>query len=424
MSEKKIKVLVVPSDTHGVGLYRSMSPHVKLQDLYPDDFDVDIKYGFNWNDLATLDNYDIVHFHKGLAMDMNPLWNALAFCKERNIVTIMDIDDNWEVGQFHPLFQTNRAMKAPEKITSTFRKVDYVTTTTPIFAEKIKKWNKNVFVYPNAIDPNEEQYLPIKNPSNRIRFGFVMGSSHERDMEQFRGVVNSLGKDILDKVQFVLCGYDLRGNMNIVDKDGNIVGSRPIQPTESVWFKYEMNVTDNYKTISPEYREFLFKFIPNSEWPNVENEPYKRQWTMGINEFAKHYRNIDVLLAPLDTNSFNEVKSELKFIEAGFTHTAVICSDFGPYTIGSNSLIKMGGVIDETGNCILVDPRKKHKDWAKAIKFLVKNPEYITKLQNNMYEHVKDTYDIANVTATRSEWYKSIIKPRPEERYVAPEENK
>lgn len=410
MADKKIKVLVVPSDTFGVGLYRSVSPHAKLQELYPDEFDVDINYTPNWDDHAFLDQYDIVHFHKGLINNMDSLWGVLDYCKEHNITTVMDIDDNWDVGQFHPLYLSNKAMKAPEKITTNFRKVDYVTTTTPIFAKKIKGYNPNVFVFPNAIDPNEEQYLPIKNPSNRIRFGFVMGSSHERDMEQFKGVMNCLPKEIIDKMQIVLCGYDLRGNINMVDKDGNFTGSRPIKPTESVWFTYERNVTDEYRIVSPEYRDFLLKLMPNVQWPNVDNEPYRREWTKDVSEFAKHYRNVDVLLAPLDTNSFNEVKSELKFIEAGFTHTAVVASDFGPYTIGSKSLFQKGGVVDETGNCVLIDPTKKHKQWAATIKKLVTNPEYITLLQNNLYEHVKDKYDIAIVTANRAKWYKEIVK--------------
>lgn len=408
--DKKIKVLVVPSDTHGVGLYRSVSPHVKLNDLYGDDFDIEINYNPNWSDFQSFDQYDIIHFHKGLIKNMEVFWNALKYFKENNIVTIMDIDDNWDVGQFHPLYLSNKSMKVPEKITTNFTLVDYVTTTTEIFANKIKKYNPNVFVYPNAIDPEEDQYQPIKNDSGRIRFGFVMGSSHERDMEQFKGVVNMLPKDVLNKIQIVLCGYDLRGNINVVDKDGNFIEQRRIKPTESVWYTYERNVTDEYKIVSPEYKDFLLKFLPNAQWPNVENEPYRREWTKDVKEFAKHYRNIDVLLAPLDTNQFNEVKSELKFVEAGFTHTALICSDFGPYNLVGNSLFQKGGVLNEEGNCILIDPAKKHKDWAKYIKKLVENPDLITLLQNNLYEFVKDTYDINKVTAKRAEWYKSIVK--------------
>ena len=35
---------------------------------------------------------------------------------------------------------------------------------------------------------------------------------------------------------------------------------------------------------------------------------------------------------------------------------------------------------------------------------------FIKELQDNMYEHVKDKYDIRNVTKDRAEWYKVIVK--------------
>lgn len=410
--DKKISILVIPSDTHGVGYHRSINPHTYLDKLYGDEFDIDIDYSPNWNDLNSFNKYDIIHFHKGLYNDMEAFWRALQYFKEMKIVTVMDIDDAWDLGQFHPLAVTNRMMKIPEKITRNLRSVDYVTTTTEIFANKIRKHNKNVFVYPNALDPELEQYKPIKNESKRIRFGFVMGSSHERDMEQFLGVIGTLPKETLDKIQIVLCGYDLKGNISIVDKDGNVTGSRPIQPTESVWFKYELNVTDNYKIVSDAYREHLLKFVPNMQWPNVENEPYRREWTMGVNEYAKHYRNIDVLLAPLDTNSFNEVKSELKFAEAGFTHTALVCSDFGAYNMVGESMFQKGGTINENGNCVLIDPNKAHKDWAKTIKKLASNPELVEKLKDNLYDFVKERYNINNITKKRAEWYKELTYSR------------
>ena len=412
-NNKKINVLVVPSDSWGVGLYRSKRPHEKLQELYGDDFDVEINMNPNWADFPSFEKYDIIHFHKGLFNDEGQkiFHNALRYFKEHNITTVMDIDDNWDVGQFHPLYLSNKSIKAPEKITTNFTLVDYVTTTTKIFANKIKKWNKNVYIFPNAIDPDEEQYQPIKYPSDRIRFGFVMGSSHERDMEQIKGLAEKLvNAGLKDKIQLVLCGYDLRGTITMVDKDGKPTGQRPIEPKESVWYRYEQNLTKDYSLISPEYKEFLQQFIPNSQYPGVRDEFYRREWTKDVNNFATHYRNIDVLLAPLDTNSFNEVKSELKFAEAGFTKTAIICTDYGPYTIGSRSLLKKGGEIDPEGNCILIDPLKAHKAWVKAIKKLVDNPELIKLLQNNMYEHVKDIDDINKVTERRAKWYKEIVK--------------
>lgn len=408
--DKKINVLVVPSDHWGCGLYRSVSPHVQLDKLYGDEFNVEINYEPNFYDFHSFDKYDIIHMHKGLIGDMDLFWRFLDYCKANKIVTIIDMDDNWEVGPQHPLYRQNKEMKIAEKLVENLKRCDYATTTTEIFAKKMRKYAKNVVVFPNAVDPTEEQYQPIKNPSDRIRFGFVMGSSHEKDMEQFKGVFENLGKDILDKIQIVLCGFDLRGTCTLVGEDGKPVGERPIKPQESVWSSYERTCTGDYKLCSPQYEAFLKKYLVQVQWPLVDKEPYRREWTKDLNEFARHYRNVDVLLAPLDTNEFNEVKSELKLIEGGFTKTAVICTNYGPYTIGTESLFQKGGIINEKGNCILIDPTKKHKEWAKAIKKLVEKPELITLLQNNLNAHVSELYDIRKVTAKRAEWYKSIVK--------------
>lgn len=408
--KRRINVLVVPSDHMGVGHHRSINPHVKLDELYGQDFNIEINFNPNWGDLKSFNNYDIIHFHKGLFMNMDVFWNALEYFRTMGIVTIMDIDDAWDVGQFHPLFISNRNQKIPEKITKNLRLVDYVTTTTEIFASKIRRHNKNVVIIPNGIDPNDDQYSPVKNPSDRLRFGFIMGSSHERDMEQFKGVVGQLPSEILDKMQIVLCGYDLRGTINTVDKDGKVTGSRNITPEESVWYTYERNVTNEYSIVSPAYKEHLLKFIPNLQWPNVQNEAYRREWTMDIKEYGKHYRNVDILLAPLDTNQFNEVKSELKFAEAGFTKTGLICSNCGPYSLFADSIFQKGGVFNEKGNCIAIDPSKKHKDWVKYIRKLVEKPELVTLLQNNLYEFVKDKYDSNILAEKRANWYKEILK--------------
>ena len=410
MENKKINVLVVPSDRFGCGFYRSINPHTYLDELYGNDFEVEINYQPNYLDLESFKKYDIIHIHKGLINDMNVFWRFLDYCKANHIVTVMYIDDNWDVGPQHPLYMTHKKLGLDKMIVENLKRFDYVTTTTHIFANKIKKYNQNVFVFPNAIDPTEDQYSSVKNPSDKIRFGFVMGSAHEKDMEQFKGVFSSLPQDVRDKMQVVLCGYDLRGTMSVLDKNGKTIEQRPIKPEESVWYSYEKTCTNNYALCSPEYKEFLHGFLKDVQWPMVDKEFYRREWTKDVTEFAKHYRNLDVLFAPLDCNSFNEVKSELKFIEAGFTKTAVIATNYGPYTIGSKNLIKFGGDLDPEGNCILIDDRKKHKAWAKAIIKLVNNPELIKQLQDNMYETVKEKYDIRNVTKDRAEWYKSIIK--------------
>jgi len=41
---------------------------------------------------------------------------------------------------------------------------------------------------------------------------------------------------------------------------------------------------------------------------------------------------------------------------------------------------------------------------------LVQNPNLIQDMGERLYETVKDTYDLKNVTKERAEWYKTLIK--------------
>ena len=67
--KEKINVLVLPSDKTGVGKFRSVDPHVFLQNLYPDDFHVDIDYEPQINNMEYWKKYKIVHAHRTIGMD-------------------------------------------------------------------------------------------------------------------------------------------------------------------------------------------------------------------------------------------------------------------------------------------------------------------------------------------------------------------
>lgn len=406
---KKIKMLVIPSDTSGCGYYRSLKPHTKLAEMYPDDFDIDIKYEVNWGDVDEMLQYDIIHIHKGLFNDMETFRSTLNKCRENGAVVVMDLDDYWDLGPYHPASKDIKRFGIDKLIKDNIKMVDYLTTTTDIFKKEIEKLNPNVRVFVNAIDPEEEQFIPKNNPSERIRFGFIMGSSHLHDIEMLNGIANKLPKDVLDKIQFVLCGFDLRGNVVYRDQQG-IERSRPLMPKESVWYEYERILTDDYKIVSPEYKEWLCRYIPNAKYAFENKEPYKRRWTKGIMSYCTHYNDIDVLLAPLDDNKFNSFKSELKLIEAGMMNKAAVVSNFGPYQIGTTNYFEKGGNINPEGNCVLIDKIKAHKDWAKTIEKLVRNPEHIEALRTNLHNLVKDKYDLRNVTHDRAQWYKDIVK--------------
>ena len=91
--KEKIKILVIPSDTTGVGRFRSITPHTFLQDKYGDDFHVDIEFNPNLNDLNYFKQYQIIHFHRSIGHDLDLSMQVIPILNSMGIITICDIDD-------------------------------------------------------------------------------------------------------------------------------------------------------------------------------------------------------------------------------------------------------------------------------------------------------------------------------------------
>lgn len=404
----KIKILAIPSDKHGVGKFRIMDPYTFIGENHSDDVHVDITFNAEDNDEYFL-NYNIVVFHSFIHQtthDSNV--NRIKWLKSKGIKVIMDIDDLWFVDQRHPMFHQIKASKVGEMKIEMMKLVDAITTTTSIFAKTImdRLGVKNVQIFPNAVNENESQFQINTTKSDKIRFGWLGGSSHLHDLELMSNGISSTHHSFKDKVQFVLCGFDLRGSVTEIAPNGER-RQRPIKPLETVWYKYEKFFTDNYKVLSEEYKNYLHTFTENSSF-NDENEPYRRRWTKEINSYATNYNTFDVSLAPLVDSLFNGNKSQLKVIEAGFHKKAIIASDTDPYTIDLISAVD-NGVLNNKGNALLVNPKRNHKDWAKHMKRLIENPNMVEDLGNRLYETVKDKYSLKNVCNDRVEFFKTII---------------
>ena len=403
---EKINVLTIASDTSGVSKFRTVDPHVKLQNMYPDEFHVDIEYSVDTTNISFWKKYQIVHFHRNIGNDYDYCPQFIKYLQSIGIVVIMDIDDYWLPTKEHPIQQIILQNKIHEKIIANIKVSDYITTTTEIFANEIRKYNKNVIVLPNAIDPNEGQFNEPTLPSEKIRVGWLGGSSHLHDLKLLDGMVSKLSP-IQDKLQYYVCGFDTRGSVTEINQQTGEKTQRPITPSETVWVKYEEIFTCKYKIITPKYKEFLDTFIEGN-YPSVEKENYVRVWTRPVNSYAKNYSKFDISLAPIQNHIFNRMKSQLKVIEAGFYKKALIASNVGPYTIDLKHALDKGQFTD--GNALLVNENNNHSDWAKFVKKLVDNPNFITDLGERLYETVSVKYNLQNVTELRKEFYKSLIK--------------
>jgi glycosyltransferase involved in cell wall biosynthesis len=400
----KIKVLVVPSDRTGVGKFRSVDPHVFLQNLYGNEFHVDIVYDPSYDDMNFWKDYQIIVYHRSIGQDFEKSHALIQKLNDLGIITICDIDDYWMPGKEHPIHDIIRVNKINEKIIANLRVSKYVTTTTELFAEEIRKINKNVFVFPNAINPNEPQFKEPTIESDRLRVGWLGGSSHLHDLQLLDLAQKPLYKD---KLQFVLCGFDTRGTVTEINQQTGEHKRRDILPHETVWAQYEKIFTQNLTTVSEEYKKYLLQYTQES-YPNELNEAYVRVWTQPVTSYAKNYSKFDISLAPIKNHMFNRMKSQLKVIEAGFYKKAIIASNVGPYTIDLKHCLEHGNFVD--GNALLVNENRNHSDWAKYIEKLLKNPNMVKDMGERLYETVKDKYDLNNVTKDRSSFYKSVIK--------------
>lgn len=309
-------------------------------------------------------------------------------------------------GKEHPIHDIIKFHKINEKIISSIKVSKYITTTTTIFADEIRKYNKNVFVFPNAINPDESQFKEPTLSSEKLRIGWLGGSSHLHDLE----ILNpSFGKlyQLRDKLQYVLCGFDTRGTVTEINNQTGQHTKRNILPEETVWAKYESIFTQNYSIISDEYKKHLLKYS-QEEYYNQYNESYVRVWTKPVTSYAKNYSKFDVSLAPIKNTVFNRMKSQLKVIEAGFYKKAMIVSNLGPYTLDLKHALT-NGQFNNNGNALLVDENRNHSDWSKYITVLYKNPNLVKDLGERLYETVKDKYNLTTVTNLRSSFYKSLL---------------
>jgi glycosyltransferase involved in cell wall biosynthesis len=406
----KIRILAIPSDNHGVGKFRMLDPFTYIGDKFSSDVHVDIVFNVP-NEDNYFSNYDIVVFHSFIHKTSHEEnVKRIKWLKSNGIKVIVDTDDFWKTDHRHPNHETFKKNELARKRSELLRLADYITTTTPVYRDTIKKLLgvDNVMVFPNAVNEEEKQFQPKPLESDMVRFGWLGGSSHEHDLSLMGDGISRVHREFKGKAQFVLCGFDLRGTMRELNRHTGETTERPIRPDETAWSRYESLFTGNDTSLSPEYNAYLKTYTKGS-FDGELDQPYVRRWTMDINKYANNYNYFDVSLAPLVKSDFNVNKSQLKVIEAGFHKKAIIATEENPYLIDLISSIEKGGGINPKGNSLLVSSNKNHKQWHQQMKRLINNPNMVTDLGEKLYETVKDKYSLSTVSKNRVEFFKSII---------------
>lgn len=453
---KKLRILFHNVDAAGVNYFRTLTPATEIERNHSDEIYVDITQNIDFKNPETisfLKSFDIIHYHRQLHPDLNQMKQLTKELNDAGVMLIMDIDDYWELHDKHPYYNISKEKNISQIIIQNLKLANYVTTTTDLFANEIRKitGKDNVGVFYNSVNPEwMKQFQDNRkpDPDGRVRITYMAGSSHWVDVQQLNGVINVLGNDpqLKDKFKIIIAGWDSEGSTTditfnqefgvemqkrglwthdvvkaINNSRGNvdaipnipsdlkekfrdnifIYNKRDIHSTESIYFTYEKILTNNHEIITnKDYLQWLMNFERNVEYPDEGN--FARRWTQKANSYAKVLDETDIVIAPLSDNKFNRMKSNLKQVECWTRKLPIVCSDIPPYNVHGKHM--------ENSVLIPLKPSEKHahKDWKKYLKKLILDVDLRKRLGEQLHEDFKELYNLKNVTAKRVQFYKDV----------------
>jgi len=262
----------------GIGWYRIINPLEKL-----DNSTVNGEFAFG------SENRIEIAKEIGEKADVMVIKYVDSFAAANHILTIrdvlgikllVDIDDN--VFEVHPhnyaYKDTNKDTEAYKVFGYLFSEADGLICSTEPLAEYMRRYNPNVTVIQNAVDPAIWDVPVVKNDTDRVKIGWVYGPTHAQDVPVMLPVV----KEIIKKypnVDFYHIGWK-DADFDHFDRQHTVFG------------------TNGYK----EFPEFL----------------------AGL--------GMDILVAPLIDDEFNKSKSNIKWMEAAMCEIPMVASAVAPYS--------------------------------------------------------------------------------------------
>ena len=281
---------------------------------------------------------------------------AIALAKNLNKKILFDIDDltiDTKYTEVIPFLKTLNKKKKElyddgvKRMGRTLKLCQGAITTTEALAKELKYYVSNVFINHNVASEEmwnlSQEALKKKTKKNeKIIIGYFSGSiSHIPDIEMIKPALQKILKEF-NNVQLLLLG--------------------------------ELKLPNFLKEFSTQIKYEKFK-----------------NWK----ELPEIIANTDINLAPIETNIFNEAKSENKWVEASLVKIPTIASNYGEF----KNVIKH----NETGIlCSNVN------DWYISLKTLIKNESLRKYIGENAYNFCKNEYNTIYTGKKLSNFINSI----------------
>ena len=380
----KLKILCVPANEGGCAYYRIIAPMQKLQELYGDR--VEVRFNKNplgideengsWHqdwDFADMKWADIVFTQNLSNYGGNYTARIVGKAKEFGKFVHYDTDDLLtNIYEGHRLFKVYKE-KGLEEITKfIYNNSDLVTVTQRKFAERVKPFigsGAALAVVKNSIDYNLPCWNMEKVPKVRkkfTRFGWVGGIHHEQDLKYFSGVPHMVNQRA--------------GRENIRwDFFGHPPPNTPPDDWQyDVWKKYQQIILRGFKG----------------------GKNWDIHYAQTPDRYGQMFTAMDVALAPLEMNNFNDSKSEIKVAECGRYQIPLVATNCGAY----DEWIVNG----ETG--FLIDPDKPVTEWVRILSQCAKNPGLVKRMGENLHTLTEENFDMNKVVGARLDLYEEVMR--------------
>ena len=382
----KLKILCVPANEGGCAYYRIIAPMKKLEELYGDRVElrwnknplgVDEKTGAwkeNW-DFEDMKWADIVFTQNLSNFGGNYTARIVGKAKEFGKFVHYDTDDLLtNIYEGHRLYDVYKE-KGLEDITKfIYNNSDLVTVTQKKFAERVSVFcnpKNKLAVIKNSIDYNLPCWNMDKLPKPKkkfTRFGWVGGIHHEQDLRYFSGVPHYVNQRV--------------GRENI---RWDFFGHPPANTPPGDW---QYDVWKKYKDI------ILRGFKGGKNWDI--------HYAQTPDRYGQMFTSMDVALAPLEMNDFNDSKSEIKVAECGRYKIPLVATNCGAYD---------EWIVDgETG--FLIDPDKPITEWVRILSICAKNPGLVKRMGENLHKLTEENFDMNKVVGQRLALYEECMNAK------------
>jgi len=308
-------VLAHPADLYGCGHYRIIQPFNALLDAGL----IDGALSQGLMHVTDLERYapDVVVLQRQIGDDrLEAMRRMKAFSSAFKVYELDDYLPNLPMKNAHRDAMPKDIVKSLKRGLSF---VDRFVVSTDALADAFSGFHTDIQVVENRLDPRWWNNLPpsARATSTKPRVGWAGGASHTGDLE----LIFDLVKDLAEEVEWVFFGM----------------------------------CPDKLRPYVHEFHE------------GVSIEQYPRKLAS---------LNLDVALAPVEENLFNECKSNLRLLEYGACSYPVICSDVRCYA----------------GALPVTRVKNRYRDWVDAVRAHLADPTASAAQGRLLHDVVKDDW--------------------------------